>query len=101
MEDDFQTLEDLALALNQDILLADPENEDPSAPIIEEPPVQTKSDTYFPIVVNLPGQNQPTTNTVVPLTEEQKRKRMMIILGSLFAAVLILVIVMAIRNSKK
>lgn len=101
MEDDFQTLEELALALNQDILLADPENEDPSAPIGDEPTVQTKSDTYFPININLPAQDQPTTNTVVPLTEEQKRKRMMIILGSVLAAVLILVIVMAIRNSKK
>jgi hypothetical protein len=101
MADDFATLEELALNLHQDILLNPEENEDPETPVDEPGNVQTKSDTYFPININLPAQDQPTTNTTVPLTEEQKRKRMMIILGSLFVAVLILVIVMAIRNSNK
>lgn len=102
MAEDFETLEKLALNLHKDILL-EPEtvNEDPTDPIVEEPNVQTKSDTYFPININLPAQEQPTTNTAVPLTEEQKRKRMMIILGSLFIAILILVIVLAVRNSKR
>ena len=68
-----------------------------SYPTTEEPTV--KSDTYFPIVVNLPSNNGTgtgsTTNQEGQLTEDEKRKRAIIAAAIVLALLVLILVAMA------
>lgn len=86
-----------------DVLLAT--NTIESAPVQEVAYVyDEKSDTYFPINVNLPGSStNPTTQAgaPAPLTEEEKRQRTIIVASVVLLALIVLVAIVSMRKKSK
>jgi hypothetical protein len=57
-----------------------------------------KSDTWFPVTVNLPDSGTPAASTPAPMTEEEKRKRAIIVASILLLLLIVLVAFVSLRK---